>query len=174
MTNRASLPALWLIALLASAPTPLAAQTTVDTTEAAQEAATPREVEVEADQMQVLDAEKKAIFKGNVSARRGGVHLTCDVLTVTYVETDDGQGGKKTEVTFLDAQGNVKIVTARQTVTGEAARMDVKANDVTVTGNVKVVQGRTVLSGAKLAVDLDTNRSELSGGRVRGSFVPGQ
>jgi hypothetical protein len=35
-----------------------------------------------------------------------------------------------------------------------------------------VVQDRTVLKGKQLFVDLKTNRSELSGGRVKGSFVP--
>jgi lipopolysaccharide export system protein LptA len=66
------------------------------------------------------------------------------------------------------------IVTSKQTVTGEWAKMDVKKNEVTVGGKVKVVQDKTVLTGNKLFVDLDTNRSEMTGGRVRGSFVPRQ
>jgi lipopolysaccharide export system protein LptA len=52
--------------------------------------------------------------------------------------------------------------------------MDVKANDLTVGENVKIVQGKNVLTGTKLFVDLDTNKSELTGGRVRGSFVNDQ
>ena len=65
-----------------------------------------------------------------------------------------------------------KIVTDKQTVTGKWAKMDVKTNDLTVGENVKIVQGKNVLTGTKLFVDLDTNKSELTGGRVRGSFVP--
>ena len=172
MTMRMVLPAAALIVLLAAAPAGVAQ--TVDTTAAAKDANAPKDVDVEADQMEVLDKESKAIFKGNVIAKRGNTTLSCDTLVVTYKETADAKGEKKTEVTFLDATGNTKIVSGRQTVTGEKAHMDVKANTVTVEGTVKVVQGQTVITGRKLFSDLDTNRSEMSGGRVKGNFVPGQ
>src|SRR5690349_14007890 len=48
--------------------------------------------------------------------------------------TVDTGGGKKTEVTFLDAEGNVVIITTKQTVTGKTAHMDVKANKLWVKG----------------------------------------
>ena len=149
---------------------------TVDATAATKEAKTPRNVDIEADSMEVLDKEKKAIFKGNVNAKRGNVTLKTENLVVTYTEqpaaTEGGE--KKTDVTFLDADTSVVIITSSQTVTGDSAHMDVKANKVTVKGNVKVVQGKTVMNGQQLFVDLNTNRSEMTGGRVKGSFVPGQ
>ena len=52
--------------------------------------------------------------------------------------------------------------------------MDVKANTVTVEGNVKVVQGKTIITGQKLFSDLNSNKSQMTGGRVKSSFVPGQ
>ncbi len=152
---------------------PLAAQT-VDTSVAAAEAKTPREVDVEADKMEILDEKKTVIFTGNVRGKRGDVSLTSDTLTVLYVETPVSGGENKTEVTQLDAKGKVKIVTPKQTVTGAWAKMDVKANKVTVGGDVKVVQGTSVISGAQLFVDLNKNISEMTGGRVKGSFVPAQ
>jgi lipopolysaccharide export system protein LptA len=147
---------------------------TVDTSEVAAETKGPKDVDIEANEMEVLDAEKKAIFTGKVVGKRGTVTLNCDKLVVSYVEAQQQDGTKKTEVTFLDATGSVVIVTTKQTITGDWAKMDVKKNDLTVGGKVKVVQGKTVISGAKLFVDLDTNRSEMTGGRVRGSFVPQQ
>ena len=36
------------------------------------------------------------------------------------------------------------------------------------------MQGQTVMNGQQLFVDLNTNKSEMTGGRVKGSFVPGQ
>jgi lipopolysaccharide export system protein LptA len=134
--------------------------------------AAPKDVDIEADQMEIFDDKKQAVFKGNVDAKRVDVRLTCDTLVVTYAETTNPDGTKKTDVTFLDATGNVKIVTDKQTVTGAWAKMDVKKNDLTVGENVKVLQGKNVLTGNKLFVDLDTNQTELSGGRVKGSFVP--
>jgi lipopolysaccharide export system protein LptA len=82
--------------------------------------------------------------------------------------------GTGTEVTFLEATGAVVIETAQQRITGAWAKMDVKANQVTVGGNVVVTQGSTVLRGEQLLVDLNANTSEMTGGRVRGRFVPNQ
>lgn len=147
---------------------------TVDTKEAVAESQDMKDVDIEADQMEVLDEQKKAIFRGNVVGKRGNVTLNAASLEVSYVESKQPDGTDRTEVTFLDAKGAVKIVTRSQTITGEWAKMDVKANDVTVGGKVKVVQGRTVLTGEKLFADLDTGKSEMTGGRVRGSFVPQQ
>src|SRR5262245_40770231 len=193
MNRRASLASLSVLAGFVLSQLPVAAQT-VDTAEAVKGAKTPKNVDIEADAMEILDEQKKAIFKGNVSAVRADVTLKCDTLVVSYTETaaapaananggaqaatdggtQDTGGDKKTEVTFLDADGNVVIITNRQTVTGKTAHMDVKANKLWVKGGTKVVQGKTVMNGDQLFVDLKTNKSELSGGRVKGSFVPGQ
>lgn len=153
---------------------PAQAAQTVDTAAAAQESKTPRDVDIEADQMEVLDDQKKAIFTGNVNAKRGNVELKCDKLVVNFAEVVNSDGTKGTEVLTLDATGSVNIKTSSQTITGQWAKMDVKANKVSVGGDVKVVQGQTRLNGQELFVDLNTNRSEMKGGRVRGSFVPGQ
>lgn len=193
MNRRASLALLSLFAGLAFSAMPGTAQT-VDTAESAKGAKTPKNVDIEADTMEILDEQKKAIFKGNVNAKRADVTLKSDTLVVTYTETpvtpaakkeqSDTQPAattdgtetpeKKTEVTFLDAEGNVVIITSRQTVTGKTAHMDVKANKLWVKGGAKVVQGKTVMNGEQLFVDLNTNKSEMTGGRVKGSFVPGQ
>jgi lipopolysaccharide export system protein LptA len=162
-----------LAVLLTAAPLHASAQT-VDTTAASGEARAQRDVDVEADSMEVFDKEKKVVFSGNVRGKRGSISLNSNELIVFYVDAPDGKGGTKTEVTTLDAKGAVKIVTERQTVTGDWAKMDVKANKVTVGGNVKVVQGSSVISGQQLLVDLNKNVSEMTGGRVKGSFVPAQ
>lgn len=175
MIRRASLAAFAVLAGLALGGLTGTAQT-VDTSAAATESKTPRNVDIEADTMEILDEQKKAIFKGNVKAKRGDVTLNADLLTVTYEEQVDpkNKDEKKTEVTLLDAEGSVVIVTAKQTVTGKTAHMDVKSNKLWVKGGAKVVQGKTVMNGEQLFVDLKTNKSEMTGGRVKGSFVPGQ
>lgn len=175
MICRASLAVLSVLAGLALGGLPGKAQA-VDTAAAATESKTPRNVDIEADTMEILDAEKKAIFRGNVNAKRGDITLTTDLLTVIYEEQVDpnNKDQKRTEVTTLDAEGNVVIVTNKQTVTGKTAHMDVKANKLWVKGGTKVTQGKTVMNGEQLFVDLKTNKSEMTGGRVKGSFVPGQ
>jgi lipopolysaccharide export system protein LptA len=93
-------------------------------------------------------------------------------MVVDYSEVKQPDGTTKTEVSGLDSTGNVTITTKSQVITGDWAKMDVSANTLVVGGNVKVVQGKTVLTGQKLNVDLDTDRTVMSGGRVKGSFVP--
>jgi lipopolysaccharide export system protein LptA len=45
---------------------------------------------------------------------------------------------------------------------------------LTVEGNVVVEQGSSVVKGSKLLVDLTSNRSQMTGGRVKGLFTPSQ
>ncbi len=99
--------------------------------------------------------------------------MNSDKLVVHYDDAKKQDGGSKTEVTHLDATGNVVIITRNQRITGKWAKMDVKANLLNVGGNVVVTQGKTVVKGKKLFVDLNKNISKISGGRVKGSFVPG-
>ncbi|MGL4397379.1 MAG: LptA/OstA family protein, partial [Hyphomicrobium sp.] len=133
--------------------------------------ATPQ-VDIEANQMEILDADKKAIFRGGVIATRAGVNLRCDELTVKYDEVKQPDGSSKTDATDLDAKGNVTIKTSRETITGDWAKFDPQANTLVVGGNVKLVQGSTVLTGKELRANLDTNKIEMTGGRVKGSFLP--
>ena len=106
-----------------------------------------------------------------MAARRERVRLNTARLVVNY---QDAKGSGSSEVTNLDATGGVTITTNQQKITGQWAKMDVKTNKLEVGGNVVVTQGTTVIRGQKLLVDLNTNRTQMVGGRVRGSFVPGQ
>jgi lipopolysaccharide export system protein LptA len=129
-------------------------------------------VDVEANSMEIIDANKQAIFKGSVNATREDQRMQADEMMVNYAEVKRDDGTSSTDVTNLDAKGHVTITTKTQTITGDWAKMDVTANKLVVGGNVKVVQGKTVLTGPKLDVDLNTNRTLMSGGRVKGTFVP--
>lgn len=127
---------------------------------------------IEADQMEILDADKRAVFRGNVDATRGDTNLKASELTVIYAEVKQPDGSSRTDATSLDAKGNVAIKTPRETITGDWAKFDPQANSLVVGGNVRLVQGSTVLTGRELRADLDTDRIEMKGGRVKGSFLP--
>jgi lipopolysaccharide export system protein LptA len=137
-----------------------------------QTANAPVPVNIEADQMEILDANKKAVFTGNVDATRGDTNLKADTLTVTYADVKQPDGTSRTDATDLDAKGRVTIKTSRETITGEWAKFDPQGNRLTVGGNVKLVQGSTVLTGNELRADLNGDKIEMKGGRVKGSFLP--
>lgn len=155
------------LALIAALLVPLAA-----VGPAAAQSPKSKEVIIEADRMEIIEAEKRAIFTGKVDAKREDVHLTCNRLVAVYSEVKQSDGSTKNEVTHLEAEGSVTIVTKNQTITGEWAKMDVEADKLIVGGKVKVVQGQTILEGELLNVDLQADKSEMTGGRVKGSFVP--
>jgi lipopolysaccharide export system protein LptA len=75
-------------------------------------------------------------------------------------------------VSRLDANGHVTITTGKQVITGNWAKLDVLTDKLEVGGDVKLVEGKTILRGPKLFVELKTKRIVMSGGRVKGSFVP--
>jgi lipopolysaccharide export system protein LptA len=148
-----------------------AATAPADAKKAAKTAAPPP-VNIEANEMEILDAEKKAIFRGSVDATRGDTNLKSDTLTVLYAEVKQPDGTSKTDATDLDAKGNVTITTPKETITGDWAKFNPQANTLVVGGNVKLVQGATVLTGPELRADLNTDKIEMKGGRVKGSFLP--
>ncbi|MFO1121948.1 MAG: LptA/OstA family protein [Hyphomicrobiales bacterium] len=132
----------------------------------------PQATDIEADQMEVIDAQKKAIFRGNVNARRGDITLKSQELVVLYADVKQPDGTSKTDATEIDAKGNVIITTPKEQITGDTATIDVQKNILVVLGNVKLVQGSTILTGPELRADLKNNKMEMKGGRVKGSFLP--
>jgi lipopolysaccharide export system protein LptA len=131
-----------------------------------------KQTDIVADQMEILDKEHRATFTGNVDMKRPDVHWTCDQMVISYEDAKQPDGTTKSQVTTVDSTGNVTIVNKSQTITGNWAKMDVKANKLQVGGNVKVVQGKSILYGELMKTDLNTNKTEFSGGRVKGSFLP--
>ena len=129
-------------------------------------------VEVEADQMEIIDAEHKTIFTGNVISTRPSETIRADEMVVTSTDVKQTDGTTKSVTDRVDAKGNVTIKTKSQTITGSTAIFHIQANTLEVLGNVHVTQGTSIVRGQKLTVDLDTNHLQMSGGRVKGSFVP--
>ena len=129
-------------------------------------------VEVEADQMEIIDSEHKTIFSGNVISTRPSETIKSDEMVVTSIEIKQTDGTSKTVTDRVDAKGHVTITTKNQTITGGTAIFHVQENTLEVLGNVRVTQGQSNLKGERLKVDLDTNCLQMSGGRVKGSFVP--
>ena len=141
-------------------------------TKTAKAAKPPVPVDIVANEMEILDTEKKAVFRGAVDATKGTTNLKSDTLTVTYADVKQPDGTTKTDATDLDAKGNVKITTPKETITGDWAKYNPQTEKLVVGGNVKLVQGTTVLVGNELHSDLKTSRTQMTGGRVKGSFLP--
>jgi lipopolysaccharide export system protein LptA len=129
-------------------------------------------VDIEAGQMEILESDKRAIFTGDVIAKRTNETIRADKMEVTYVEVKQPDGTSKTEVDKLVCTGGISITTATQKITGTTATFYVLKDELVVVGNVKVVQGKTTLRGPELVVNLKTRKTVMKGGRVKGTLVP--
>jgi len=165
----AAVSALLVATALAVAPLDRAVAQSDGTVAAEASAAQGDAVQIEADSMEINQETRRAVFTGNVDAVQGNVRMTADEMFVDYEEVPDGEG-TKTDVTFIEARGNVVVVSKGQTVTAQWSRMDVRANTVVFGDDVTVTEGQSVIRGAKLEMDLDTGQSRVVGGRVQGTF----
>jgi len=140
-------------------------------------------IEIEADNLEVLDAQNVAIFRGNVEVVQGTATLRTRELRVHYQSGEDGAIGPTSNqgLRLLEAFGAVEIRSEDQYASGDEARFDFVTEIITLTGAVLLQQGENVVRGQQLVVDLTTRESRLDAapsassgsGRVSGTFVPG-
>lgn len=141
-------------------------------------------IEIVADLLTVEQARQVAIFSGNVQAIQGEMTLTADRLEVFYAEGAGADAapagvGQGTQITRIEAEGNVKVANPSDTAAGDRGVYDVAAQTIRLEGNVVLTSGSNVVRGVELDVDLQRNVSTVRGGaggagqRVRALFVPG-
>lgn len=138
-------------------------------------------IEIEADALEVLDADRVAVFRGNVLVTQGTATLRTAELRVHYEAGADGAIGPTSNqgLRLLEAVGSVEIRSEDQFASGNQARFDFLSEIITLSGNVVLRQGENLVRGQQLVVDLNTRESRLDaapssgGGRVTGVFVPG-
>ena len=137
-------------------------------------------IEIEADQLDIYDKKKLAIFKGNVVANQGDTVLNTATLTIHY---SGGGVGTAQSITRLEAIGGVKLTQKDQKATGSTAYVDMVKEVITLNGNVVLTQGANVLRGSKLTIDMKSGAARLASSapsgagqnkpaRVQGLFIP--
>lgn len=156
-------------------------------------------IKIDADKLDVLDKENKAVFTGNVVAVQGDTTVRCTVMTVLYEGRNGGQGGQKgqapaaapapaaakpaapatpssndSSIKRILCKGPVTVVSKTQAATSDNAEFDRANNKVIMTGNVALNDGPNITRGERLVYDTITGVAnvENKGGRVQGFFVP--
>lgn len=134
-------------------------------------------IEVDADTLDVFDAKKQALFKGNVVAKQGDVVVRTVEMTAHYTGSTglgdvstaipapkEAKGDRKAakdkkakgadgagegaQLTRIEARQKVVVTsTDGREVVGDWADYDVKANQMIVGGNVSVTNGKSVIKG---------------------------
>jgi lipopolysaccharide export system protein LptA len=162
-------------------------------------------VRIEAAILEMRDKKKEATFSGNVKVVQGDTTMTSKVLVVFYedkaaqpaapADTKGAKGaagakaapaqsagptpppgpGGSSSIKRLEAKGSVVVTQRDQTVTGETAIFDAKANLITVLGaagvQVVLTQCNNVLRGDRLRVDMTTGVSRVDSDNANGKVI---
>lgn len=156
-------------------------------------------IKIDADKLDVLDKENKAVFTGNVVAVQGETTVRCSMMTVLYEGRGGAQGGaaaarpaaapagqppaggaapgqaNDSSIKRILCKGPVTVVSKTQAATSDNAEFDRANNVVIMTGNVALNDGPNITRGEKLTYNTVTgiaNVETRKGGRVQGFFVP--
>lgn len=124
-------------------------------------------IQIEADKLDVLENENRAIFSGNVFVVQKNFKLWTDSVVVIY-----GSQGPS-DLSSAEAHGSVKVAFNDQIVTGNRASYDAKGQTFRVFDNVEFTQNTTIIHGSELIIDLNTGKVNFKSGdssRVRGVF----
>jgi lipopolysaccharide export system protein LptA len=147
-------------------------------------------IKIDADRLDVLDKESKAIFAGNVVAVQGKTTIRCSKMTIVYDNRGQslaGQGSGRAATTApapasvggdggikrLECDGPVTVTSDDQVATGKKAVFDREKDQVIMSGDVALAKGQNVTRGERLVYNTKTGIANFDGGRVRGFFVPG-
>lgn len=121
-------------------------------------------MDITSDRLEVIDAESRAVFTGNVDAAQGDTRLRADVVDVYFDRNSraatpaSGFG----EVQRVIATGDVFYVTPDEVARGDRAVYQITTETITMTGNVVLTRGENVITGSCLIADLVTGRSQVN------------
>lgn len=142
-------------------------------------------ITIDADRLEVLDKDKKAVFTGNVVAMRGDMTVRSSTMTVFYdadlaggatANTPAAAASSNKNVRRIEMTGKVLFVQRDQQATGDGAVYERASETLVLTGNVVLTQCQNVVTGPRLVVNLRTNQAQVEGApgaRVRSILVPG-
>lgn len=144
-------------------------------------------IEITADQLEVVQPNRKAVFRGNVVAVQGSVSLRASTMTV-YYRTANERSGAMGAIAKIEVSQNVVLATPDETAQANQGIYHVDYKQIQLVGDVVLTRGQNVLKGGRLDYDMRTQKSLLSagtsatgaagtsgsGGRVKGVFLPTQ
>jgi lipopolysaccharide export system protein LptA len=154
----------------------------------AQAAVGKEDIAVDADQLEVIQNENKAIFTGKVVAKQGEMTLRSDKMIIYYAKKEQQQANSPMgALEKIEVIGDVHMTTKTESADGERGVYDAIREKIFLYGNVVLRKENNVLTGEALQYDMVTGSSILTGGggvaaevkggkvkpkRVQGVFVP--
>jgi len=122
-------------------------------------------MDIEADTLDVFDADKRAVFRGNVKSKQGDFVVRTVEMVAFYTGRaglqltggEDAANRAPSQLTGVECNQKVLITSKDgQSATGDWAIFDTKANTVVLGDDVTVSRGKDVAQGPRLKIDLTT------------------
>jgi lipopolysaccharide export system protein LptA len=147
-------------------------------------------IAVDADALEVLQTQNKAIFTGNVVATQQDMTLKADKMTIHYHNAAEKQQKSAAfgALSRIEVLGRVRMTTPTESADADRGLYDADKEKIFLYGTVILRKDGNILNGSALQYDMNTGASLLTGGvqaqpsdtaktgkkpaRVRGIFVP--
>ena len=138
-------------------------------------------IQIQSDQLEIKDEEKKAYFTGNVEVVQGTTTMKSAKMTVLYKDKDkaDGDAAKNTggspissgqaDIDKIFVDGKVLLNSGTQQATADNGVFEMATQTLVLTGKQVVLSdGPNVFKGCKLTVLMNSGQAKLDacGGRV--------
>ncbi|MEM8812724.1 MAG: LptA/OstA family protein [Pseudomonadota bacterium] len=119
--------------------------------------------EILADELEVFDAEKFAVLRGNVNVRQGDSLMKAPYMKVYYADSGEGSSGTQSQgIRRMEARDGVYIESGTQVATGDEADYDAESEIMELRGNVELTDDGNVVKGDMLWVNLRTGESRVT------------
>lgn len=135
-------------------------------------------LDVQAQNMDVFDAEGRILLRGEVDVIQGDTRLAADQIEIFYTPGGNAAtSGGFGDINRIVATGNVFYVTPLERARGSNGVYEAASDTVTLTGDVVLTRGENVITTTRFVTNLTTGNSSFDGGesgeRVRSVLFPG-
>ena len=131
-------------------------------------------LDIEADHVDVLDTDRRIIWRGNVRAVQGDSSLHAQRIIVFYTGEAEGEGWG--DIDRIEAYDDVLYVTPTQRARGDRGIYELVDETITLTGEVWITRGENTIAANRFVTDLVTGNSSFGqqgdGERVRTVLIP--
>lgn len=135
-------------------------------------------IQIESDKLEVRDADRIAIFTGNVNVVQGDTLLKAGKMTVHYANSQGQAVPGSSNIERMEVDGKVYVKSKEQEATGDRGTFDMATEVLVLTGKeVVLTEGPNVIVGCSLTVQMKTGQAKLDGcgqgsGRVKMLMQP--
>jgi lipopolysaccharide export system protein LptA len=121
-------------------------------------------IQIESDRLEIRDAERVAVFSGNVTVVQGPTLMRTARMTVRYSTGGGPISGGGAAIEKLEADGKVYVKSEEQVATGDRGTFDMRTETLVLTGEKVVLsEGDNVIVGCRLTVEMKSGEARFDG-----------